>query len=193
MTAFATADDLATYLNRDLDAGEQAQAELMLGIASGHIRREVAQTISLVTDDVAVLRGNWTPRLRLPERPVVSVSSVVIDGSPALSAVDYRLVGDTLVRGWWDGVVVNRSEDSGSGHWGGDRKVTVTYTHGFATIPDEIKGVCLAMVARSIQIPDGAVQETTGSHSVTFKSSGAVGLDADERATLRQWLRQQQA
>ncbi len=68
--------------------------------------------------------------------------------------------------------------------------MTVVYTHGFAVIPNDVKGVCLALAARSLQSPDGVNSETVGSYSVSYsRTGGAVSLLDEERRLLDRYRR----
>jgi hypothetical protein len=77
---FATAEDLRVELGlTTLTADQELRAERRLDAATGAIQRYCRQTISRVTDDVAILTGTWAAGLVLPELPVVSISTVVVD------------------------------------------------------------------------------------------------------------------
>lgn len=197
--AFASVSNLATYLNRTLSAGEQAQATMMLTQATEAIKAEVHQSIELVEDDEVVLRGNWGAKLTLPERPVTAVTAVDIEGTVLADDVSYTWDGvQTLYRGNWSiisGQWAPYPHNAGL-FWGGDMaQVTVTYSHGLdVTDPkmDVIRGVCLAMVKRGMDSPGGGVtqqSETLGpySHSETFASvsGGSIAMNPAERRIVR--------
>ncbi len=146
MTAFATPDDLADYLGRDRFAEPTGyrQAVMVLDLASGEIRAWTRQTIDLVTDDEVVLAGSWAGALVLPEQPVVSVSAVTLNSRALVSGVDYELAAGTLqfssygsLHGTWPGSQGSTGREAG--FWGGaEATVAVTYTHGFATVPEVV-------------------------------------------------------
>jgi len=190
--AFATETELEAYTGTSIATD---RATLLLDMATGAIRAHTNQTLSRVTNDTVILPGNYTGVLELPERPVASVGAVTI-GDTALT-VDSDFVWDgrtSLLRGTAvTGVLVINDGPliSGRGDWGGPgAQVTVTYTHGFATIPDDIKGVCLALAARSLQSPDGVNSETVGSYSVSYsRTGGAVSLLDEERRLLDRYRR----
>lgn len=190
--AFATEAELEAYTGTSIAT---TRAELLLDLATGAIRAYTNQTISRVTSDVVVLPGSWSNRLELPERPVVSVATVKIDDTTLVADTDYVWDGRwTLLRGTSEaGVLVINDGPliSSHGDWGGaGAQVTVTYTHGFATIPDDIKGVCLALAARSLASPDGVNSESVGSYSVSYsRSGGAVSLLDEERRLLDRYRR----
>lgn len=191
MTAFATIDDVGVYMNRSLSTGEAAQAQMLLNIATSNIQQETHQTVTLVEDDVAVLRGSFGSVLTLPERPVVDITAVEIDGTALTASTGYTWDGkQKLYRGTW-------SFNGGSWlrlgspylDWGGNQaQVEVTYSHGFSAIPDAVKGVCLAMVARGMSSPGGGVKsETLGPYSVAYDSD-AMAVNPAERRILRKAL-----
>src|SRR5581483_3923985 len=80
-TRFADSDDLAARLGLVFTDDEHVRANTLLEIASGLIQDEAKQKIALVTDDVFTMPGTTEQLIKLPERPVVSVSSVTLDGA----------------------------------------------------------------------------------------------------------------
>ena len=68
--------------------------------------------------------------------------------------------------------------------------MSVTYTHGFATIPEVVKSATLAIAARMVvagATAGGQVRsETVAGYSVTYANAGATaGLTEVEMASLR--------
>lgn len=184
MAQFATADELAARLGITLAGGEVTRANTLLTLASGLIQGEARQTIARVTDDVLAIRGLTEGKILLPERPVISVSAVSL-ADDLVNADDYYLDGDELVRGgigwsaWLD------RYDFGGGRWGSSSSpLVVTYTHGYSTIPDAIKSVCVESTVRAYVNPGSVEQEAYGSERTSY---GAVGLTLtdDERRIVR--------
>lgn len=199
MAAFATPDDLADYLGRGDrfgDPTEYRQAVMMLDLASAAVRAWTRQTIDLVSNDTVTLAGSWGSALELPERPVVSVSSVSLDGQALSAGSGYELVGGTLYVGAGlalsgRGGLHQGATGARGGYWGGpDVTVTVTYTHGFAVVPDQVKSATLSIAARMVVGGVSQVrQESIAGYSVTYANAGATpGLTDPERASL-QYLR----
>lgn len=154
MAAFADADDLAALLGETFDATRSAQAAIALDLASTAIRAWTRQTIDLVEDDTIVVDGVWETDLILPERPVVEVTGVTVDG---VADTGWELVGSSLRRT--------------VGGWGGpDVAVEVTYTHGWEMTPDAVRSVCLQAAARFMINPEA--------------SAGTIRLIADEASLL---------
>lgn len=180
MTAFATSAELATYTGDT--ALDGARGELLLEQASAIIRNHCRQTFDLVEDDEVELRGSRASRLKLPERPVVSVSEVLIDGTETTS---WRLVRDTLVR---TGPGVDSFDERSSRGWGSpDYTVTVTYTHGFAAgtqAMDTLKAICLQVAGRAAGNPQHLQSFAADGVTLGFDSAGPFGLTAAEQSIL---------
>lgn len=148
MAALATADDLAARMGRAFDVTEEAQANALLDSASALIRAFCRRDFALHTDEVVELQGTHDRALRLPGLPVTDVSAVLLDGAVV---DDWSLVGGTLWRphGWqvrYDGV---------------PSLVSVTYTHGYSVIPEDVEAVALNMAQRGFTNADGALQGLT--------------------------------
>lgn len=213
MASFATPQDLADYLIRPLDEAEQAAAPLLLRLASASVALEVRQTVEKVTT-TAKLAGTWSQDLELPERPVVDVTAVAVNGVN-LPVGAYTWNSRTLLR---RGVALDQDSDgfspvdvdehrqgaSGAStplHWGGPAStVEVTYEHGYDAdvIPDVFVAVTLSVAARVLESPTGITSESLGGYSVTYAGAaeasfggshagGGAGftLTAAERALLR--------
>lgn len=183
MDALVAVDELRTFMpGVTLD---EDQAELVLAIASGTVRGATGQTLSLVEGDEVELRGTWGRQLQLPERPVLAVTAIAVDGVE-VPATSYRWSRDGKVTFSRSSPLVN-APAAALGYWGGDEVlVTVTYDHGFDPVPDDVRGVVLALARRAILVPDaGAVaQESLGSYSVTYSREAASTLTRGEERKL---------
>ncbi len=145
MPAFASPAELASYLQQDVDT---ATAALLLDMAAGIIQAETRQTLSLVTNDTVSLAG-LAADVFLPQSPVVSVGAVTA-AYFAVPPVAYAVNLDYSVRG---GMLSWRR-----GGWWPDT-VNVTYTHGYAVIPSDVKAACVAIAAESYQLPGGLLEQ----------------------------------
>lgn len=191
--AFATETELEAYTGTSIATD---RAVLLLDLATGAIQAYTGQTITYVASHSMTLPGNFGHELVLPERPVTSVTSVTLGDTLLVADVDYVWNGqDRLLRGTKvDGILSVNGPDwliNGWGDWGGPgAEVTVVHGHGFQVIPNDIKGVCLALAARSLSSPDGVNSETIGSYSASYsRSGGAVSLLAEERSLLDRYRR----
>lgn len=168
---FATTDELADWLGYTIT--ETARATLMLEVATGKIQSWTRQTIEQVINDAVELKGTWEPVLKLPQRPVTAVASVTIDGTALTVTDDYVVVKDELRRPNaeyhnWQAPSSDFYPFTQTG-WGGPSAiVAVTYTHGFATIPDDVKGVCLSLAGRAFTNPEMAAMRTVDSQTFQY-------------------------
>lgn len=151
---FATHDDLAARLGVTLASDEQSRADTLLQRASGLIQREARQIIDEVDGDVLTIPGSPEDRIRLPERPIISVASVVLNSVVLVEGTDWYRAGDFLVnrRGW--------------GY--ASQPLVITYSHGYAVIPDAINAVCVEMVVRVWVNPGNTMHEYFGSERIVF-------------------------
>ena len=102
--AFATEAELEAYTGTSVATD---RATILLDTATGAIRAYTNQTLSRVTNDGVVLPGNYTGVLELPERPVISVGAVTIDGTTVTVDTDFVWDGRTsLLRGTTAGGVL---------------------------------------------------------------------------------------
>lgn len=161
MEPLANEGDFEARLGRDLQDLERARALALLTDASAKVRRVSGQTISRATTTV-----RYTPRhtangpgIVLTQWPVISIDSV--DG-------DYT---------WF----------AGTNFLGTYTPLTVTYTHGYDPVPDDIIGVVCQIALRAFgTTPDtsGVTSETLGAYSYSLgvaAAAGPFGMLNDER------------
>jgi hypothetical protein len=193
LAALATIDDVQAIIGRDLTATQVTAGTRLLDMASGMVRRYTRQTISLVTNEAVTLSGNWTNTLELPQRQVISVSSVTFAGANA-PLTTYSLDGSTLILGtgsympdfgalsWGN---ANMSGPAGSTQgiqatgpsWmGPTAKINVVYTHGYADVPQDIVNEVAGMVALQLNAEVGINSEQIGSYKVQYARTGAGGM-----------------
>lgn len=170
MAEFATAEELAARLDLSLTEAEKARAKSLLALASGLVQQVARQVIERVEDDQLIRRGTPESTIRLPERPVESVSSVTLDGEALAEDESWYRDGNELTRpaGW------GRASEA----------LVITYTHGYTVIPDAIKAVVLEAVVRVWVNPGSVSQEGYGSERVAYADAGLV-LTREERRTVR--------
>ena len=139
-TGFCAIDDLQNLLQLTIPAEKVGSADAAILAATEAIRNYTNQKISLVTDETIILDGNGRIRIFLPELPVVNVTSVTLDGVLLVNGTDYKLGSHGIIyrlggNKWTDGI----------------QNIEIIYSHGFATIPDDIKTVCVRAAARAYQ------------------------------------------
>lgn len=198
MAQFATNADLAARLGLTLTSTEQTRADTLLQLASGLIQQETRQQIEQVTDDEYVIRSTYDDRIRLPQRPVTSVSSVTLQLIGGAATFDvptntYYLDTDELVRTSFPLAVQYAFAQYARGWLGPLWQATITYTHGFATIPEIVKAVCLESVIRAWVNPGSVARQTVGDtvtvyDNMRFSPTGLLLTDG-EKKDLNDFLR----
>lgn len=169
---FCTVADVENLLQIEIEA-DDASCLRAIEEATEAIKNYCHQEIEEVEDDEVTfdVPRFYLKKLFLPELPVTSVATVVEDGDALTEGddEDYQLGNDG---------VLHRIDD----YWEkGIRIVTVTYTHGYATIPDDIVAVCTRAAARAYQaglrsaeaegVP-GVASRALGDFSVSYVSGG---------------------
>jgi hypothetical protein len=155
MDPLADVAELRAWLqDPNFDGGTAA---VVLAAASGTVRGQTGQDFSLVTGDTVVLDGSEDDWLYLPQRPVTAVSAVDINGA-ALPVGGWTLSGSRIYRynGWNHAMVLASSNSYGRA----PTLITITYDHGYATIPDDVKAATLAVAADIAGNPAGLIAET---------------------------------
>lgn len=163
MAAFATPIELAGFLQKDLDTYSATQA---LDIASQNIRTACGWNISQETVTAQEFDGTGDQSIWIRTLNLTAVASVVADGV-TLTASDYRFYR----YGWLRRIYA---------YWPCFPKiVAVTYTHGYATVPDDVKGACLVLAGGKYEEPGGTLRSYTDTvGSVTESRTYATGLPA---------------
>ena len=151
--------DLEAYLKRSLTPAETTQADLILPAASTVIREEAGQVFSRATTTVKLVINPFDEWVTLPQQPVVSVASVALNdsGLSGWTAINGRIY---RACGWFPlatGAVLPPPPI-----------LTVTYTHGYATIPADVKltTVLLVNAAMTGEIP--VRSEQVGDYSISY-------------------------
>lgn len=166
MTAYATPTELAGFLQKDIDT---YSAQLVLDKASALFSVK-ADTQFLPTTAVWSTIGNGRTELRIPFWPIISVTSITVAG---VTVTDYSRIKRTLFRliGW--GVPGRYPPD----------EVVVTLSHGYAAVPEDVKGAVLETAGAAYQSPDNTtLSESIDDYAVKF-SAEAGGLALSHSAS----------
>jgi len=174
MADFATVADIESFLQLKITTVVQiASAEMALKDVTAAIRNYTHQHLEYVSDDEITLDSSGGTRLFLPQLPVDSVDLVVEDGKTLIEDDDYKLgqygILHRIGSKWATGIQI----------------VTITYTHGYLIIPDDIVAVCTRAASRAYQaglkaadsdgIP-GIASKSLGDFSISFQSEGGGGV-----------------
>jgi hypothetical protein len=173
MAPFASTTELQNWLQEtSIDA---AAATLAVNIASSAIRTHCGWSISQEADVTAVLDGSGTRWMWLPTLKLTAVTSVEVNGDPlvAVTDFDWTSYGKLIHRGRWPTTA---------------RSVEVVYTHGYATVPDVVKGVCLMLAARLYGNPEALKSRSEAwgpfNESVSYADVAGPGLSMQEMELL---------
>ncbi len=177
---FVSRDDLSSWLGKDVTADDGAL--VALDAACDVCRTMAEQTFNEVLGDEITLDGTGTDCLLLPELPVTTAGTVLVNGT---AVDDYALGGNgRLIR--MGGTAGYTS--SGAATWPlGRENVVVTYDHGYggSALPRDVRMVALSLAGR-IVVQGVATQETLGDVSVTY-AGPALDLTKGEAAILRKY------
>lgn len=185
----ATSDDVLERLGRALTSEETGKIDGLLLDVSSAIRAYTHQTFT--EDTTTTLLPIRNRSVRLMQVPVTAVAGVT-DGRGNTLTYEW-LTGDERIRllsgGYLNEFELNILPNSRVG------KASVTYTHGYETIPDLIVGLACHLALRALGVPStqsGIMQETITNYSYqigTAAASGPFGLLASEKELLDSYRR----
>ncbi|MFE1763106.1 hypothetical protein ACFW81_02620 [Streptomyces angustmyceticus] len=162
----ATVDDLAGWMQVDPGA-LPASAASTLDKVSAIIRKEARNNFQRRT--TTLRRRPVEGVIRLPLRPVVSVDAVTLDGASVVYDWD-----DETERLYVRGCV----------------PLSVTFTHGYASVPGDVAAVALTAAQRVLSNPNDLRQETVGAVSVTYAAETiGASLSRADRDLLARYRR----
>ncbi len=180
MTDLASIEDVADLLGLDSVGLNASQAAAMLAQASAKFRAEALCDFTAETSTV-ILRVTGAT-VSLPKRPVSEVTSVKGINSDGT-------VGAAMVGWLFDGISTISVDDqawviNGPTLYRTDT-VEVTWDHGFATVPEDVRWAVASMAARAISspAPAGVTGETIGAYSYRTgmgTASFAASMTPDE-------------
>lgn len=179
MASLATLDDLEDRLGSTPDA---TRGQAILDDVSAVVRAYTGQqfTSEETTDRLRVRNGG----VKLPQRPVTAVESIANMDGGAVEFTWYS--GDFVALAAWDAIRAFEVQPFRTqATW-----VDVTYTHGYATVPEDIVAVVCQMAGRAYgRTPDttGVTQESIAGYSYSVGSaaaSGPMGMLPNERQIL---------
>jgi hypothetical protein len=156
MALYATPEELASYLQQDLDT---ATATLALTAASAQF--SLAADTRFASTAVTYTRlGTFYTSIVLPFRPVIAVQAVRINSA---TVTGYTLIRNVLYRSAGFGTCFATPPDA----------VQVDLTHGYTAVPDDVKAAVLDMAAQAYAVPVAAVtSESIDDYAVRYTNAG---------------------
>lgn len=183
---FISRDDLSALLGQDVSGEDKAL--IAIDAACDTVRVIAEQTFNLVTDDEIRMDGTGTDALLLPQLPVTEISEVIENGTTLTADTDYMVSADgVLLR--LPSIVENGSISLCRRQWWpGRQNIAITYSHGYAEIPRDVRIVALSLAARLYGQGAGVVFQVLGQYQVRY--SGAPGdLTSTETLILHKYRR----
>lgn len=184
MAPLASTTELRQWKQLDEAEFDTDSATLAVAGASGMIRSHCGWDISQTTVTDAILDGPGGRSLWLPTLKLTAVGSVVVNGDVLTvdTQYDWTSYGKLIHRGCWPCK---------------PRSITVTYTHGWATVPDVVKTACLIVAGILYDNPEmlGSMSEAWGpfNQSRSYPSTapaafGKTGLSGGLPAAVMEML-----
>ncbi len=173
MVNFCSLVDLEQFLQIEITAAASIDsADRAILEASVAIQNYCRQQIEQEENDEITLDSAGGRRLFLPQLPAVEVSSVIEDGKLLVEGDEYKLAKHGILhrvdQDWAKGVQI----------------VTITYTHGYEPIPEDVLAICTRAAARAYQAGlkaaetdamPGVTAMSLGDYSVSFGAEGGGG------------------
>jgi hypothetical protein len=184
-------ESLLTTQDPDWAAFQNQDADFYVRAAGAEVRRYCGWHIyPSVTETVTDLRIGSQGIIGLPSMYVTAVASVALQTpGPLMSAV----VLDPGSYTWFDYGVIESAAALGDG-WSGFyapalggqfRLATVTFTHGYAAVPDAVKSVVFELASSALEVNTGNVKsvDTPGFRLQPTQNFG-VNLNREQKSRL---------
>lgn len=167
--AMITPAELSAYMGREFTEAEALQATALIDIVEASIESEAGVSFIPVIDDSITIQADGHGIIELNKKPVTNVSHIAdVNGEEILS---WEFDGLSTIYNLYPLQVVH-----------------LTYSHGFDTVPRDIRGVALGAASRVMYNPSGLRQETVGAISVTYPGiggeAGTINFSTLERRIL---------
>lgn len=148
-----TVEELAAFMGRTFTESEESQAEAIISAVSFVIEGEAGVSFTPVLDEEVRMQADGYGMIELNAKPVASVTVYEVDGVDELS---YPV---------WDGLCTIYGLEP-------NQVVDIIYSHGYPSVPGDIKAVAYGVCSRILINPGGLRQETVGAISVTYPGIG---------------------
>lgn len=200
----ATLQDLADALQVPLSAVPTGTGTMLLETATAVVQQAAGgQRIVQVVGDTCSILSTTESWLQLPQIPVTSVASVVLDGVTLVANTDYKLFGSKLWRrygwqnnmGWswgWDWNWRPTYAVNGTPYTGQEPSLSVvTYTHGYPTGHQSLqlgRSAVLSLAKAAFGNPSGASSESLDDFHISYN---AMSVQMEASPYLKAALRKQ--
>lgn len=170
--ALITTSELAAFMGRTFTDSEEDQAQLFIDMVSAVIEGETGVSFELVEDEEIRIQADGFGMIELSAKPILAVAVYDIDET------------EPLTYGSWDGLATVYGLQP-------NQVVDIIYTHGYTSIPGNIKAVMYGVCSRMMYNPGGLRQETVGAISVTYPGiggeAGTINFSTLEKRVLEKY------
>lgn len=167
--ALITVEELEAFMGRTFTDAESDQAEALIESVTSVIESETGVTFSLTENEEIRVQADGFGMVELNAKPISEVTVYPIDSADEHTAYA------------WDGLATVFGLQP-------NEVVDIVYTHGYSTVPGDIKAVAYGMTSRIMYNPSGLRQETVGAISVTYPGvggeAGTINISKLERNVL---------
>lgn len=167
-----TVEELEAFMGREFTEAEEAQAEAIIQTVTAVIESETGVSFELVVDEEIRAQADGYGMIELNAKPIAEVAVYDIDTDEAHQSYI------------WDGMCTIYGLQP-------NEVVDIIYSHGYGTVPGDIKAVAYGMSSRILYNPSGLRQETVGAISVTYPGvggeAGTINLSKLERNVLEKY------
>lgn len=174
--ALITVEELEAFMGRTFTEAEELQAEALIQTVTDVIESETGVSFSLVEDEEIRAQADGYGMIEFSALPISELVVYPVDETDEHTCY----VWDHLATVY--GLQPNEVVD-------------IIYTHGYATIPGDIKAVAYGMTSRIMINPSGLRQETVGAISVTYPGiggeAGTINMSKLERNVLDKYSKNQ--
>ena len=169
-----TVEELEAFMGREFTPSEEAQAEVLIQTVSDVIEAETGVSFELVEDEEIRIQADGYGMIELSAKPISEVTVYCVGTADIHS--NYAWDHLATVYGLQPNEVVD-----------------IVYTHGYATVPGDIKAVVYGACSRIMYNPSGLRQETVGAISVTYPGiggeAGTINFSSLEKKVLDNYAR----
>jgi hypothetical protein len=148
-----TVEELEAFMGRTFDETEEVQAQALIDAVSDIIEAETGVSFTEVTNEEIRAQADGYGIIEFNAKPISAVAVYEVDGTVEIE---------------------NATWDHLSAVYGlqPNQVVDIVYSHGYATVPGDIKAVAYGVCSRIMFNPSGLRQETVGAISVTYPGIG---------------------
>lgn len=148
-----TVEELEAFMGREFSEAEADQAEALVEAITDTVEGITGISFSVVADEEVRMQADGYGIIELNAKPVSAVAVYPMDEADEHSSATWD--GMQTIYGLYPNEVVD-----------------VVYSHGYSSVPGDIKTVAKGVASRIMYNPSGLRQETVGAISVTYPGVG---------------------